>query len=60
RRPLSLLREEKVKKLEAEGKIRLVYPARRALSHATGAFWSWWEAKGPDLPGRKRGGPHPS
>jgi DNA-binding transcriptional LysR family regulator len=33
-----LLREVKVKELECERKIRLVYPARRALSHATEAF----------------------
>jgi DNA-binding transcriptional LysR family regulator len=33
-----LLREVKVKELEVERKIRLVYPARRALSHATDAF----------------------
>jgi DNA-binding transcriptional LysR family regulator len=33
-----LLREVKVKELEVERKIRLVYPARRALSHATEAF----------------------
>jgi DNA-binding transcriptional LysR family regulator len=33
-----LLREVKVKELQVERKIRLVYPARRALSHATKAF----------------------
>ncbi|MBV8842671.1 MAG: LysR family transcriptional regulator [Bryobacterales bacterium] len=33
-----LLREVKVKELEVERKIRLVYPARRALSHAAQAF----------------------
>jgi DNA-binding transcriptional LysR family regulator len=33
-----LLREVKVKELQAERKIRLVYPARRGLSHATEAF----------------------
>jgi DNA-binding transcriptional LysR family regulator len=33
-----LLREVKVKELQVERKIRLVYPARRALSHATEAF----------------------
>ena len=33
-----LLREVKVKELEVERKIRLVYPARRALSHAAAAF----------------------
>jgi DNA-binding transcriptional LysR family regulator len=33
-----LLREVRVKELEVERKIRLVYPARRALSHATEAF----------------------
>ena len=33
-----LLREVKVKELEVERKIRLVYPARRALSHAAEAF----------------------
>jgi DNA-binding transcriptional LysR family regulator len=33
-----LLREVKVKELEIERKIRLVYPARRALSHAAEAF----------------------
>ncbi len=34
----ALLREVKVKELEVERKIRLVYPARRALSHAADAF----------------------
>src|ERR1700692_4573679 len=33
-----LVREVKVKELEVERKIRLVYPARRALSHAAEAF----------------------
>src|SRR5438105_133446 len=33
-----LLREVKVKELELERQIRLVYPARRALSHAAQAF----------------------
>jgi len=33
-----LLREIRVKELSAERKIRLVYPARRALSHAAKAF----------------------
>ena len=33
-----LLREVKVKELELERQIRLVYPARRALSHAAEAF----------------------
>lgn len=33
-----LLREVKVKEMEVERKIRLVYPARRALSHAAAAF----------------------
>jgi DNA-binding transcriptional LysR family regulator len=33
-----LLREVRVKELEVERKIRLVYPARRALSHAAEAF----------------------
>lgn len=33
-----LLREIKVKEMEVERKIRLVYPARRALSHAATAF----------------------
>ena len=33
-----LLREVRVKELEVERKIRLVYPARRALSHAAQAF----------------------
>ncbi|HLH44711.1 MAG TPA: LysR family transcriptional regulator [Bryobacteraceae bacterium] len=33
-----MVREIKVKELEVERKIRLVYPARRALSHATEAF----------------------
>jgi len=33
-----LLREVKVKQLSVERKIRLVYPARRALSHAAQAF----------------------
>src|SRR5215472_13571904 len=33
-----LLREVRVKEMEVERKIRLVYPARRALSHATEAF----------------------
>jgi DNA-binding transcriptional LysR family regulator len=33
-----LLREVKVKELNLERKIRLVYPARRALSHAAKAF----------------------
>jgi DNA-binding transcriptional LysR family regulator len=33
-----LLREVKVKELSVERKIRLVYPARRALSHAAAAF----------------------
>lgn len=33
-----LLCEVKVKELEVERKIRLVYPAKRALSHAAGAF----------------------
>ena len=34
----NLLREVKVKELNLERKIRLVYPARRALSHAAKAF----------------------
>jgi DNA-binding transcriptional LysR family regulator len=33
-----LLREIRVKELNVERKIRLVYPARRALSHAAKAF----------------------
>jgi DNA-binding transcriptional LysR family regulator len=33
-----LLREVKVKEMEVERKIRLVYPARRGLSHAAQAF----------------------
>jgi len=33
-----LVKEVKVKELEMERKIRLVYPARRALSHAAQAF----------------------
>ena len=33
-----LLREVRVKEMEVERNIRLVYPARRALSHAAGAF----------------------
>ena len=33
-----LLREVKVKEMEVERKIRLLYPARRALSHAAQAF----------------------
>jgi DNA-binding transcriptional LysR family regulator len=33
-----LVREVKVKEMEMERKIRLVYPARRALSHAAQAF----------------------
>ena len=33
-----LLREVKVPELNSERKIRLVYPAKRALSHATKAF----------------------
>jgi DNA-binding transcriptional LysR family regulator len=33
-----LLREVRVKEMEVERKIRLVYPARRALSHAAEAF----------------------
>ena len=33
-----LVREVKVKEMEMERKIRLVYPARRALSHAGRAF----------------------
>ena len=33
-----LLREVKVREMEVERKIRLVYPARRALSHAAEAF----------------------
>jgi DNA-binding transcriptional LysR family regulator len=33
-----LLREIRVKELFSERKIRLVYPARRALSHAAKAF----------------------
>ncbi len=33
-----LVREVKVKEMEMERKIRLVYPARRALSHAAEAF----------------------
>jgi DNA-binding transcriptional LysR family regulator len=33
-----LLREVKVKELHFERKIRLVYPTRRALSHAAKAF----------------------
>src|SRR5262249_53507421 len=33
-----LLREVKVKQLSVERKIRLVYPARRVLSHAAQAF----------------------
>jgi DNA-binding transcriptional LysR family regulator len=33
-----LVREVKVKEMEVERKIRLVYPAKRALSHAAAAF----------------------
>jgi DNA-binding transcriptional LysR family regulator len=33
-----LLREVRVKEMEVDRKIRLVYPARRALSHAAAAF----------------------
>jgi DNA-binding transcriptional LysR family regulator len=33
-----LLREVRVKELSVERKIRLIYPARRALSHAAKAF----------------------
>jgi hypothetical protein len=33
-----LLQEIRVKELNVERKIRLVYPARRALSHAAKAF----------------------
>ena len=33
-----LVREIKVKEMSVERKIRLVYPARRALSHAAQAF----------------------
>ena len=33
-----LLSEVKVKEMHVERKIRLVYPARRALSHAAQAF----------------------
>ena len=33
-----LVKEVKVKELEMERKIRLVFPARRALSHAAEAF----------------------
>ena len=33
-----LVREVKVKEMDVERKIRLVYPARRALSHAAEAF----------------------
>ncbi len=33
-----LLREIKVSELSVERKIRLVYPAKRALSHAAKAF----------------------
>jgi len=33
-----LLREVKVREMSMERKIRLVYPARRALSHAAQAF----------------------
>jgi DNA-binding transcriptional LysR family regulator len=33
-----LLREIRVKELNVERKIRMVYPARRALSHAAKAF----------------------
>jgi len=32
------LREVKVKEMQVERKIRLVYPSRRALSHAARAF----------------------
>ena len=35
---LGLLREVKVREMSMERKIRLVYPARRALSHAAQAF----------------------
>ena len=33
-----ILREVKVKEMDVERKIRLVYPARRVLSHAAQAF----------------------
>jgi DNA-binding transcriptional LysR family regulator len=33
-----LLREVKVREMEMERKIRLVYPARRTMSHAAQAF----------------------
>jgi DNA-binding transcriptional LysR family regulator len=33
-----ILREVKVKEMNVDRKIRLVYPARRALSHAAQAF----------------------
>jgi DNA-binding transcriptional LysR family regulator len=34
----NLVREVRVKEMDMERKIRLVYPAKRALSHAAGAF----------------------
>ena len=39
-----LLREIRVTELNVERKIRLVYPARRALSHAAKAFLECGEA----------------
>jgi DNA-binding transcriptional LysR family regulator len=35
---IGLLHEVKVREMQMERKIRLVYPARRALSHAAQAF----------------------
>jgi len=36
-----LLAEVAWRRLQVERKIRLVYPAKRALSHAARAFWKW-------------------
>jgi DNA-binding transcriptional LysR family regulator len=46
--------EVKVEELNVERKIRLVYPARRALSHAARAFLE--VVKGQPEPGKERGG----
>ncbi|MBX5497238.1 MAG: LysR family transcriptional regulator, partial [Bryobacteraceae bacterium] len=57
-----LLREVKVDELNVERKIRLVYPARRALSHAARAFLEVAkvkraeEASAPQGPPETRGG----
>ena len=43
------LREIKVKEMNVERKIRLVYPARRALSHAAQAFLEIIKAEAPPI-----------